>query len=83
VQGFVEFLKTLGAARLAAMAAVTLALVAMFAFIIMRVTTPQMTTLFTDLTMEDSASSSKNWSATALPTSSRTTAQRLSRPATG
>jgi flagellar M-ring protein FliF len=56
VQGLVEFLKTLGAARLGAMAAVTLALVAMFAFIIMRVTTPQMTTLFTDLTIEDSAS---------------------------
>jgi flagellar M-ring protein FliF len=56
VQGFVEFLKTLGAARLAAMAAVTLALVAMFGFIIMRVTAPQMTPLFTDLTIEDSAS---------------------------
>jgi flagellar M-ring protein FliF len=56
VQGFVEFLKTLGAARLGAMAAVTLALVAMFAFIIMRVTAPQMTPLFTDLTLEDSAS---------------------------
>jgi flagellar M-ring protein FliF len=56
VQGFVEFLKTLGAARLGAMAAVTLALVAMFAFIIMRVTAPQMTTLFTDLSLEDSAS---------------------------
>src|SRR6516162_1667561 len=38
------------------MAAVTLALVAMFAFIIMRVTAPQMTPLFTDLTLEDSAS---------------------------
>ena len=56
MQGFVEFLKTLGAARLGAMAAVTLALVAMFAFIIMRVTAPQMTPLFTDLTLEDSAS---------------------------
>jgi flagellar M-ring protein FliF len=54
VQGFVEFLKTLGAARLGAMAAVTLALVAMFAFIIMRVTAPQMTPLFTDLTLEHS-----------------------------
>ena len=56
MQGFVEFFKTLGAARLGAMAAVTLALVAMFAFIIMRVTAPQMTPLFTDLTIEDSAS---------------------------
>ena len=55
MQGFVEFLKTLGAARLGAMAAVTLALVAMFAFIIMRVTAAQMTPVFTDLTLEDSA----------------------------
>jgi flagellar M-ring protein FliF len=39
-----------------AMIAVTTALVAFFAFVIMRVTTPQMTTLFTDLSVEDSSS---------------------------
>ncbi len=55
MKGFVEFLKSLGAARLGAMAAVTLALVAVFGFIIVRVTAPQMTPLFTDLTIEDSA----------------------------
>src|SRR2546423_10333686 len=38
-----------------AMVAVTTALIAFFAFVIMRVTTPQMTTLFTDLTAEDSS----------------------------
>src|SRR5246127_3948992 len=38
------------------MVAVTAALIGFFAFVIMRVTTPQMTTLFTDLSMEDSSS---------------------------
>src|ERR1700761_5976144 len=37
-----------------AMIAVTAALIGFFAFVIMRVTTPQMTTLFTDLSLEDS-----------------------------
>jgi flagellar M-ring protein FliF len=55
VQGLVEFIKTLGAPRLAAMAAVTIALVGFFAFVIMRVTAPQMTPLFTDLSFDDSA----------------------------
>jgi flagellar M-ring protein FliF len=55
LQGLFDFLKGLGAARLAAMVAVTAALIGFFAFVIMRVTTPQMTTLFTDLSMEDSS----------------------------
>jgi flagellar M-ring protein FliF len=55
VQGLVEFAKTLGGARIAAMAAVTIALVGFFAFLILRVTAPQMTPLFTDLSIEDSA----------------------------
>jgi flagellar M-ring protein FliF len=50
----VEFLKTLGAARLGAMAAVAVTLVGVFAFLILRATSPQMTPLFTDLTVEDS-----------------------------
>ena len=37
------------------MIAVTAALIGFFAFVIMRVTTPQMTTLFTDLSVEDSS----------------------------
>jgi flagellar M-ring protein FliF len=56
VQGLVEFVKALGAPRIAAMGAITIALIGFFAFLIMRVTTPQMTPLFTDLTFEDSAS---------------------------
>ena len=55
MQGLVEFIRTLGAARLAAMGAVTLALLGFFGFIIMRVTAPVMTPLFTELTFEDSS----------------------------
>jgi len=55
VQGFAEFLKTLGVPRLIAMAAVTAGLIAFFAFIMVRVTSPTMTMLFTDLSQEDSA----------------------------
>jgi flagellar M-ring protein FliF len=54
VQGLVEFLKSLGAARIAAMAAVAAALIGFFVFIMLRVTAPQMTPLFTDLSYEDS-----------------------------
>jgi flagellar M-ring protein FliF len=56
LQGLVDFLKGLGAARLMAMIAVTAALIGFFAFVIMRVSAPQMTTLFTDLSIEDSSS---------------------------
>jgi len=56
VQGFFSFLKSLGAARMAAMGAVALTLVGFFAFIILRATAPQMVPLFTDLTPDDSAS---------------------------
>ena len=59
MQGLLEFLKSLGAARIAAMGAVTIALVGFFAFLIMRVTAPQMTPLFTDLSLEDSATIAK------------------------
>jgi flagellar M-ring protein FliF len=69
VQGLVAFLKGLGAARLAAMIAVTAALIGFFAFVIMRVTTPQLTTLFTDLSTEDSWASSRNWSGRRSPSS--------------
>jgi flagellar M-ring protein FliF len=56
VQAFGEFLKSLGPGRIVAMGAVTIALVGFFAFLILRVTAPQMTPLFTDLSAEDSAS---------------------------
>jgi flagellar M-ring protein FliF len=59
VQGLVEFVKTLGAPRIAAMGAVTIALIGFFAFLILRVTAPHMTPLFTDLSLEDSSTIAK------------------------
>jgi flagellar M-ring protein FliF len=56
VQGFFDFVKSLGAARLAAMAAVTLTLIGFFSFVMIRMTAPHMVPLFTDLSMDDSAS---------------------------
>ncbi len=67
VQGVFEFLKTLGATRLAAMGAVTAALIGFFAFLILRLTAPQMTPLFTDLTVEDSAAIIKDLDRQAIP----------------
>ncbi len=67
LKGLVDFLKGLGAARLMAMIAVTAALIGFFAFVIMRVTTPQMTTLFTDLSLEDSSSIIKDLERQGVP----------------
>ncbi|AWN39037.1 flagellar basal-body MS-ring/collar protein FliF [Methylobacterium radiodurans] len=50
-----DLIQKLGPARLAAMGAVTLTLVGFFAFIIMRVSRPDMGVLFADLSMQDSA----------------------------
>ena len=55
MQNLLEFAKTIGAPRIAAMGAVTLALVGFFTFLILRVTAPEMMPLFTDLTLDDSA----------------------------
>jgi flagellar M-ring protein FliF len=67
LQSLVSFLKGLGASRLMAMVAVTAALIGFFAFVIMRVTTPQMTTLFTDLSLEDSSAVIKDLERQAIP----------------
>jgi flagellar M-ring protein FliF len=50
-----------------AMVAVTVALVGFFAFVIMRVTTPQMTTLFTDLSADDSSGIIKDLERQGIP----------------
>ena len=55
MQSLLEFVKTIGAARIAAMGAVTIALVGFFAFLVLRVTSPQIIPLFTDLNYDDSA----------------------------
>jgi flagellar M-ring protein FliF len=67
VQSLVGFLRSLGAARIAAMVAVTVGLVGFFAFIIVRVTAPQMTPLFTDLSFEDSAAIVKDLERQGIP----------------
>jgi flagellar M-ring protein FliF len=50
-----------------AMVAVTATLLGFFAFVILRVTTPQMTTLFTDLSTEDSSGVVKELERQAIP----------------
>lgn len=67
MQNLLGFLKGLGAARLMAMIAVTVALVGFFAFVIMRVSQPQMTTLYTDLSVEDSSSIIKELERQGIP----------------
>ncbi len=60
MQGFFDFVKSLGAARMAAMAAVTLTLIGFFSFLMIQMTTPQMVPLFTDLSMDDSSAIMKD-----------------------
>jgi flagellar M-ring protein FliF len=67
VQGFFDFVKSLGAARMAAMAAVTLALIGFFSFLMIQMTTPQLVPLFTDLPPDDSASIIKDLERQAVP----------------
>ncbi|MCZ7643507.1 MAG: flagellar basal-body MS-ring/collar protein FliF [Pseudorhodoplanes sp.] len=67
MQGLTEFLKTLGVTRIAAMAAVTAALIGFFVFLMLRVTSPAMTTLFTDLSFEDSSAIIKDLERQGIP----------------
>ncbi len=67
MQGFFDFVKSLGAARMAAMAAVTLALIGFFAFLMIQMTSPQMVPLFTDLSTEDSSAIVKDLERQAMP----------------
>ncbi|MGB6537283.1 MAG: flagellar basal-body MS-ring/collar protein FliF [Xanthobacteraceae bacterium] len=53
MQNLVEFAKTLGAPRIAAMGAVALTLIGFFAFLMLRVTAPDLTPLFTNLSLDD------------------------------
>lgn len=55
MNGITDFVKAIGPARLAAMGAVAAMLVGAFAFLMLRVTAPQMSPLYTDLTFEDSS----------------------------
>jgi flagellar M-ring protein FliF len=55
VEGLTAFIRAIGAGRIAAMGAVTIALIGFFAFLMMRITAPVMTPLFTDLSLQDSS----------------------------
>lgn len=67
MQAFFDFMKSLGAARMAAMAAVTLALIGFFSFLMIQMTTPSMVPLFTALSVDDSASIIKDLERQAVP----------------
>ena len=67
MQGFAAFLKTLGVGRIIAMGAVTIALVGFFSYLILRATSPAMTTLFTDLSVEDSSAIIKDLERQSIP----------------
>jgi len=62
-----DLVKALGPARLAAMGAVAAILIGVFAFIMLRVTAPQMTPLYTDLTFDDSAAIVSQLESLAIP----------------
>jgi len=60
VNGLVEQFRRFGAARLAAMLAVTLALVGFFAFVMLRMSQPAMGVLFADLSSQDVSAITKD-----------------------
>ena len=62
-----ELVTKLGPARIAAMAAVTLTLVGFFAFVILRVSRPDMGVLFSDLSMQDSSAVVRELESRGLP----------------
>ncbi len=66
MNGAVDFIKTLGVPRLAAMGVVALALLGFFSFIIMRATAPAMVPLYSDLSVQDSGSIVKELEAQAI-----------------
>ncbi|SUB02073.1 Flagellar M-ring protein [Pannonibacter phragmitetus] len=67
MNGLIEFIRTLGAARVAAMGAVAAILIGVFAFIILRVTAPQMAQLYSDLSLEDSSAIINSLEQQAIP----------------
>ncbi|MFM9975856.1 MAG: flagellar basal-body MS-ring/collar protein FliF [Beijerinckiaceae bacterium] len=59
MNGVLEVLKRFGPQKLIAMGVVAIGLMGFFAFIIMRVTAPAMTTLFSEMTLQDSTAVAK------------------------
>ncbi len=67
MNGLAEFFRTLGAPRLAAMATVAAITIGFFAFLIMRLSTPQMSLLFSGLDLADSSQIVQNLEAQNIP----------------
>ncbi len=65
--GLAEFFRTLGAPRLAAMATVALITIGFFAFLMMRLSTPQMSLLFSGLDLADSSQIVQNLEGQNIP----------------
>src|SRR3569623_2072703 len=67
LSGLISFLRGMGAGRLAAMLAVTMALLGFIGFVILRVTAPQMITLYTDLSYDDASGVMKELDRQGIP----------------
>lgn len=67
MNGLAEFFRTLGAPRLAAMATVALITIGFFAYITMRLSTPQMSLLFSGLDLADSSQIVQNLEGRNIP----------------
>lgn len=67
MNGLIEFVKTLGPARIAAMGAATAILIGFFAFVIMRFSQPTMAPLFTELALDDSGRIAKELDTQGIP----------------
>lgn len=67
MKGITEFVRALGAARVAAMGAVAVALIVFFGFVISRVTAPAMAPLFTELSLDDSSRIVKELESQSIP----------------
>ncbi|MEZ5758058.1 MAG: flagellar basal-body MS-ring/collar protein FliF [Emcibacteraceae bacterium] len=67
MNGLAEFFRTLGAPRLAAMATVALITIGFFAFLTMRLSTPQMSLLFSGLDLADSSQIVQNLEGQNIP----------------
>lgn len=67
MNGLAEFFRTLGAPRLAAMATVAVITIGFFAFLTMRLSTPQMSLLFSGLDLADSSQIVQNLEGQNIP----------------
>jgi flagellar M-ring protein FliF len=81
VQGLIDVLRRFGAARLAAMGAVTIALIGFFAFVMMRFSEPTMATLYTGLDIRDSAAVAKELDSAGVPYELRADGSTILAPA--